>query len=81
MDYPAINVSLDRSKQGELYTTKPGPYDLWAIEYGYTETDPAQEEAHAEQDRQPKQRSPSLPSEMTPTICGRRGGGGSIPGS
>jgi hypothetical protein len=36
MDYPAINISLDRSKQGDYYTTKPGPYDLWAIEYGYT---------------------------------------------
>ncbi len=35
MDYPAINVSLDRSKQGDYYTTKAGPYDLWAIEYGY----------------------------------------------
>ncbi|RZK58824.1 MAG: DUF5117 domain-containing protein [Pedobacter sp.] len=36
MDYPAINVSSDRSKQGDYYTTKAGPYDLWAIEYGYT---------------------------------------------
>lgn len=36
MDYPAINVSLDRSKQGDYYTTKPGPYDLWAIEFAYT---------------------------------------------
>lgn len=36
MDYPAINVSLDRTKQGDYYTTKAGPYDLWAIEYGYT---------------------------------------------
>ncbi len=36
MDYPAINVALDRSKQGDYYTTKAGPYDLWAIEYGYT---------------------------------------------
>jgi hypothetical protein len=35
MDYPAINVSSNRSKQGDYYTTKPGPYDLWAIEYGY----------------------------------------------
>ncbi len=35
MDYPSINVSFDRSKQGEYYTTKAGPYDLWAIEYGY----------------------------------------------
>ena len=36
MDYPAVNVSLDRSKQGDYYTTKAGPYDLWVIEYGYT---------------------------------------------
>ena len=36
MDYPAINISQDRSKQGDYYTTLAGPYDLWAIEYGYT---------------------------------------------
>jgi hypothetical protein len=36
MDYPAINISMDRAKQGEYYTTKAGPYDIWAIEYGYT---------------------------------------------
>jgi hypothetical protein len=45
MDYPAINVSLDRSKQGDYYTTKAGPYDLWAIEYGYTPFSAAEEEA------------------------------------
>ena len=45
MDYPSINVSLDRSKQGNYFTTKAGPYDLWAIEYGYTPFTPAQEEA------------------------------------
>jgi hypothetical protein len=45
MDYPAINVSLDRSKQGDYYTTKPGPYDLWAIEFGYTPTSNDAEEA------------------------------------
>ena len=45
MDYPAINLSLDRSKQGNYYTTKPGPYDLWAIEYGYKEFDAINEEA------------------------------------
>ncbi|WP_284651967.1 zinc-dependent metalloprotease [Flavobacterium terrisoli] len=45
MDYPAINLSLDRSKQGNYYTTKPGPYDLWAIEYGYKEFDENAEEA------------------------------------
>ena len=37
MDYPAVNISTDRSKQGDYYTTKPGPYDLWAIEFGYKE--------------------------------------------
>ena len=36
MDYPAINISSDRSKQGDYYTTKVGPYDVWAIQYGYT---------------------------------------------
>ena len=45
MDYPAINVSLDRSKQGDYYTTKPGPYDIWAIEFGYTPVEPAMEES------------------------------------
>ena len=37
MDYPAINISSDRSKQGDYYTTLAGPYDVWAIQYGYTE--------------------------------------------
>jgi len=45
MDYPAINVALDHSKQGDYYTTKAGPYDLWAIEYGYTQCDASQEES------------------------------------
>lgn len=45
MDYPAINVSSDRSKQGDYYTTKAGPYDLWAIEYGYTPFTESEEEA------------------------------------
>ncbi len=44
MDYPAINVSVDRSKQGDYYTTKAGPYDLWAIEYGYRPFSEAEEE-------------------------------------
>jgi hypothetical protein len=44
MDYPAINVALDRSKQGDYYTTKAGPYDLWAIEYGYTPFSESSEE-------------------------------------
>lgn len=35
MDYPSINASKDRSKQGNYYTTRPGPYDLWAIQFAY----------------------------------------------
>ncbi|MES2005795.1 MAG: zinc-dependent metalloprotease [Bacteroidota bacterium] len=45
MDYPAINVPSDRTKQGDYYTTKAGPYDLWAIEYGYREFGESEEEA------------------------------------
>lgn len=44
MDYPAINISLDRSKQGDYYTTKAGPYDIWAIEFGYTPFNESEEE-------------------------------------
>ena len=36
MDYPSANVALDSKKQGDYFTTRPGPYDLWAIEFGYT---------------------------------------------
>jgi hypothetical protein len=37
MDYPAANVSPDKSKQGQYFTTRPGPYDRWAIQYGYSD--------------------------------------------
>jgi hypothetical protein len=36
MDYPAVNIALDKARQGDYYTTLAGPYDLWAIEYGYS---------------------------------------------
>ena len=45
MDYPAVNVAKDRGKQGDYYTTKAGPYDLWAIEFGYTPFSPSEEAA------------------------------------
>lgn len=45
MDYPAINVAPLGGRQGQYYMTKPGPYDHWAIEYGYSEAleDPVKE--------------------------------------
>jgi hypothetical protein len=45
MDYPAINFALDKTKQGDFYTTKVGPYDLWAIEYAYRPFSADEEEA------------------------------------
>ncbi|MCH2228823.1 MAG: zinc-dependent metalloprotease [Crocinitomicaceae bacterium] len=35
MDYPSINVSKDRENQGQYFTKRPGPYDLWAIQFAY----------------------------------------------
>ena len=48
MDYPAINISPNKEAQGQFYTTKPGPYDLWAIEFAYS---PALDNADAEASR------------------------------
>jgi hypothetical protein len=45
MDYPAVNIANNKSKQGDYYTTVAGPYDLWAIEYGYTPFTEAEEKA------------------------------------
>ena len=36
MEYPAINISTDPNNQSLFYDTKPGPYDHWAIEFGYS---------------------------------------------
>jgi hypothetical protein len=36
MDYAAINLTKDRSKQGQYVDVAVGPYDHWAIQFGYT---------------------------------------------
>ena len=45
MDYMPANIAPDGTPQGDFYITKPGPYDHWAINYGYSESleDPAKE--------------------------------------
>jgi hypothetical protein len=50
MDYDPVNLNPDRENQGQFYTTKAGPYDLWAIEFGYSSTleDTKEEEARLE---------------------------------
>ena len=37
MDYLAINVTNDRSKQSHYFSTTVGPYDIWAIQCGYSQ--------------------------------------------
>ncbi|MCB1210583.1 MAG: zinc-dependent metalloprotease, partial [Verrucomicrobiales bacterium] len=46
MDYPPANIAPKGVPQGQFFTTGPGPYDHWAIEYGYSEAmeDPVKEE-------------------------------------
>jgi hypothetical protein len=36
MDYNAVNLAPQGVKQGDYYTHKVGPYDDWAIAYGYS---------------------------------------------
>ena len=36
MDYTSANIGPDPKHHGQYYSTVPGPYDIWAIEYGYT---------------------------------------------
>ena len=35
MDYNPVNIMPNGMKQGDFYSTTIGPYDMWAIEYGY----------------------------------------------
>jgi hypothetical protein len=36
MDYATLNITRDRSKQGQYSDVAVGPYDVWAIQFGYT---------------------------------------------
>lgn len=36
MDYPAINLPADLTEEVQYSQEIPGPYDIWAIQYGYT---------------------------------------------
>ena len=35
MDYVSANIGINSKNHGQFYTTTPGPYDIWAIEFGY----------------------------------------------
>ncbi len=36
MDYNPANIVPKGKTQGDFFSTTIGPYDMWAIEYGYT---------------------------------------------
>jgi len=36
MDYSVVNIARDKSRQGLYYDIIPGPYDIWAIDFGYS---------------------------------------------
>jgi hypothetical protein len=38
MDYIPVNIMPEGEKQGDFFSTTIGPYDMWAIEYGYKPT-------------------------------------------
>lgn len=50
MEYPAINFALNKEEQTTYYDSNPGPYDMWVIEYGYSQglENPAAEAARLE---------------------------------
>jgi hypothetical protein len=47
MDYPTVPFAKPGTQQGQFWTTRPGPYDHWALTFGYSPAvaDPAAEHA------------------------------------
>jgi hypothetical protein len=48
MDYPTVPFAMPGKPQGQFWTTRPGPYDHWALTFGYS---PAVADAAAEHAR------------------------------
>ncbi|MGK2961183.1 MAG: zinc-dependent metalloprotease, partial [Gemmatimonadaceae bacterium] len=46
MDYEVVNLAKKGQQQGDYFSTLAGPYDVWAIQFGYTPSleDPAAED-------------------------------------
>ena len=36
MDYEIVNLAKKGQQQGDYFSSRPGPYDFWAIQFGYT---------------------------------------------
>jgi hypothetical protein len=57
MDYPAVNLARDRDRQGEYWVSTVGPYDRWAIAFGY---DPRLDDARAREAHLARSTEPGL---------------------
>jgi hypothetical protein len=57
MDYNPANIALNRAEQGYYFTPRVGPYDVWAIQYGYTPITAASPEGELPALRQIAERS------------------------
>ena len=53
MDYPAVNVAAPGESQGAFYTTRPGPYDAWAIAFAYGDLSDAERAALLDRSTEP----------------------------
>jgi len=51
MDYPTVPFPMPGEPRGQYWTTRPGPYDHWALTFGYSPAaaDPVAEQARLEQ--------------------------------
>jgi hypothetical protein len=47
MDYMPLNLGPDKERQGQFYIDAPGPYDDWAIQYGYSVAAPDEDKEAA----------------------------------
>lgn len=43
MEYSPVNLALDPQEQGHYFSLVPGPYDHWAIRYGYDDNEAVEE--------------------------------------
>jgi hypothetical protein len=48
MEYNPVNIALAGQRQGAYHMQRLGPYDYWAIEYGYKEIPPEREKEELE---------------------------------
>ncbi len=60
MDYSSVNVARDKERQGTFFDVKPGPYDIWAIQYGYYTSEDADEEERFLQELLERSTEPAL---------------------